>query len=162
MRISIGQQEFFSARYGTFDEMIAQYRADEEGQGRELPVFALDPFTIALALWLLDKAAEKAIDWALARPARKHEREMETLAQQRHEELTANYRVVKTMIEEARALARQGDDIAKAARPVPLSGEVPLRIELQSGAEEDLKEAFDQVGKRLPSLAVSVSPSSKT
>lgn len=161
MKITVEQQELFSTDYGSFDEMLAEYMADEERQGREVPFHALDPLSLAVALWLLETAAEKALDWVLETHVRTHEREMEEEARQRHEELCANYEAMKAILEKARILAREGDDIAKANTHLPLPGE-PMLIELRSGAEEDLRNAFNQVQKGLPSLPISVTPPDKT
>jgi hypothetical protein len=161
MRIEAGGREVFSADYASFDDVILGLRREEEAAGRDLPLHALSVLLGMAALWILEKAADKAFDWATETRKRWREeaegKAAEEGAAKRHEELCGHLAAVKAVIEEARGIARQGGDIAKANRPILLPGP-SLEVDLGKGSEEDLREAFNEIAQKLPTLRLEVRP----
>jgi hypothetical protein len=155
MRISTGHRELISESYSSFNDMLTAYKADERDQGRDVALYALSAIALALALWLLERAAEKALDMILEIPEKRRRKQQEMQDLQRSEELRTHFAAMRAMIEEARQLAREGNDIAKANRQIPGQGN-ELRIELEGGAEKDLSDAFVEVKERLPGLPLSI------
>jgi hypothetical protein len=159
VKIVVDDQEVLSENFKTYENMLDAYRDDEAKNGRTVPAHALEALLIGVALWLLEKAAEKSIDWVLERPKRVQERQAEAEAARRHEELVAELRSLKQLTAEARRMAHATGDIARAAdKPVRApKTRIRVRVELETGAEGDLDEAFRIISRELPVVDIIVS-----
>ena len=151
MQVRTGGDVVFSAKYQTFDEAIAGLRKEAEEKGQEVPLYLLSALALAAALWILDKAAEKALDWALE--ARKRKEEVN-----QHQELCDHLAGVRASVEDARKLLAAGKAISEASRPMSHPEPPTLEVELETGAEQDLREGFEEISRELHSIRLQVAP----
>jgi hypothetical protein len=158
MQVRTVGQVVFSSEYHTFDEAIAGLRKEAEKRGREFPLYDLTALALLAALWVLERAAEKAFDWVAEARKRHREKAADQEAARRHEELCDYLAAVRETIIDARKRLSEGKDIAGASRLLPHPEPPTLEVELGTEAEEDLRDGFEEVARQLPGIDLRVVP----
>lgn len=154
MKVEIEGVEVFNSRYENWDDIVDDYARDEARQGRAVPSYALEFLMGALALWVLEKAADKAVDWVLEyRKRQKEEQEKQEGAKRTAEQIERLERLEKALADvrpEVAQTAASQEAILQALRDI----QARLVVTPETEAERDLARALEKTLGEVPTASV--------
>ncbi len=136
MKIEIEGVEVFGSRYDRWDDLIDDYARAEAEHGRVVPSYALEILVVAIALWVLEKAADRAVDWMLERKQNQRE---EQERQEQMERLEALERTLSEVRSQGAKIASDQEAILRVFRDV----QARISVSPETEVERDLARALE-------------------
>lgn len=158
MKVTIGGKEVLSKKYETFNAMSEEYIDHETERGRRVPDYEPNAFLMALAIFVLDKAYDEFRGWLSRRRERQESQEQSELDEERHRELLNG-------LDEVLRATRNPEDAAEFASGKVYATDknkvlallewarennVDVSLTIETDAEGDLEEAFDDLMEQEP------------
>jgi ferritin-like metal-binding protein YciE len=147
MKIKIDGIDIFDIRYEHWEDIIDDYTRAEGQKGRTVPQFAAEVLLSVIALWILEKAAERALDWLLELKSRRQDEHYKTEITEHLERLIEHLERLDAQIQ---SLHMQTISNREIISKMFQEAQLPITVTAETEAERDLTRAVaEKLGKKL-------------